>query len=86
MRLIRVFSVAIFLVLFLAAAISSYAQGPTIVVQWNQAVLQGVRDSTLGPPMVVSSVPEAVRIASRQASTSSRLGFMRHTHRLVGSL
>src|SRR5437879_3795087 len=56
MKLIRVRDVAIFFTLILAAAISSYAQSPTIVVQWNQAVLQGVRDSTLGPPMVARAL------------------------------
>ena len=56
MKLIRVRAVAIFFTLILAAAISSYAQSPTIVVQWNQAVLQGVRDSTLGPPMVARAL------------------------------
>jgi uncharacterized protein DUF6851/vanadium-dependent haloperoxidase-like protein len=56
MKLIRACSVAVFFVLSLTAAISSYAQGPTIVVQWNQAVLQGVRDSTLGPPMVARAL------------------------------
>jgi hypothetical protein len=56
MKLIRVCAVAIFFVLFLAAAISSYAQDPTIVVQWNQAALLGVRDSTLGPPMVARAL------------------------------
>jgi hypothetical protein len=39
-------------VVILIAGVSSYAADPNVVVQWNQAVLQGVRDSTLGPPMV----------------------------------
>ena len=56
MKLIRVFAVVVLFVLILAPAISGYAQGPTIVVQWNQAVLQGVRDSTLGPPMVARAL------------------------------
>src|SRR5437660_11942958 len=56
MKLIRACAGAVFFVLFLATAISSYAQSPTIVVQWNQAVLQGVRDSTLGPPMVARAL------------------------------
>jgi hypothetical protein len=29
---------------------------PTIVVQWNNAALQGVRDSKLGPPMVARAL------------------------------
>src|SRR4051794_31639393 len=28
------------------------APSPNLVIQWNQAALQGVRDSKLGPPMV----------------------------------
>ena len=36
--------------------VSIFAQSPTIVVQWNQAVLQGVRDGTLGPPMVARAL------------------------------
>jgi hypothetical protein len=36
---------------------SSWAQSPpTIVVQWNDAALQGVRDSKLGPPMVARAL------------------------------
>jgi hypothetical protein len=30
----------------------SPANGPNVVVRWNNALLQGVRDSRLGPPMV----------------------------------
>lgn len=30
--------------------------GPTIVVQWNEAALQGVRDSKIGPPMVARAL------------------------------
>jgi hypothetical protein len=30
--------------------------GDTIVVQWNAAALQGVRDSTMGPPMVARAL------------------------------
>jgi hypothetical protein len=29
---------------------------PNIVIQWNQAALQGVRDGTLGPPMVARAL------------------------------
>src|SRR6266403_5512715 len=29
---------------------------PNVVVQWNQAALQGVRDSKLGPPMVARAL------------------------------
>jgi len=44
------------LVGILSSAVSSYAADPNVVVQWNQAVLQGVRDSTLGPPMVARAL------------------------------
>jgi hypothetical protein len=29
---------------------------PNVVIQWNQAALQGVRDGTLGPPMVARAL------------------------------
>src|SRR5438477_5636987 len=58
MTVIRVCTVVIFLVLILTSA-TSYAQSSTIVVQWNQAVIQGVRDSTLGPPMVARALAVA---------------------------
>jgi uncharacterized protein DUF6851/vanadium-dependent haloperoxidase-like protein len=56
MKFIRVRAVLVFIVLILALAVSSYAQDANVVVQWNQAVLQGVRDSTLGPPMVARAL------------------------------
>src|SRR5262245_20572930 len=31
---------------------SAQPRGDSVVVRWNQAALQGVRDSKLGPPMV----------------------------------
>lgn len=43
-------------VLTLISAVSSYAADPNVVVQWNRAALQGVRDSTLGPPMVARAL------------------------------
>lgn len=54
MKLARVWAV-IFLVSILTLRIS-YAQDATVVVQWNKAALQGVRDSTLGPPMVARAL------------------------------
>src|SRR5437588_3356480 len=36
--------------------IPGFAQSPDVVVQWNNAVLQGVRDSKLGPPMVARAL------------------------------
>jgi hypothetical protein len=39
------------------ASVQVIAQStPTIVVQWNNAALQGVRDSKLGPPMVARAL------------------------------
>jgi hypothetical protein len=35
---------------------ASPADSPTLVVQWNAAFLQGVRDSRLGPPMVARAL------------------------------
>ena len=32
------------------------AADPNVLIQWNQAALQGVRDSTLGPPMVARAL------------------------------
>lgn len=43
------------LVSLLAAAASARPR-PNVVIQWNQAVLQGVRDGTLGPPMVARAL------------------------------
>jgi hypothetical protein len=43
-----------------ALSITAFAAAPstqtTIVVQWNQAELQGVRDNTLGPPLVARAL------------------------------
>jgi hypothetical protein len=36
----------------MTSAMLTAQSAPTIVVQWNDAALQGVRDSKLGPPMV----------------------------------
>ena len=45
-------------VLLLAAGDKCNAQSPAanVVIQWNQAALQGVRDSKLGPPMVARAL------------------------------
>jgi hypothetical protein len=37
-------------------AIPALAQSPNVVVQWNDAALQGVRDSKIGPPMVARAL------------------------------
>jgi hypothetical protein len=45
------------LTLLAPASVQVKAQStPTIVVQWNNAALQGVRDSKLGPPMVARAL------------------------------
>jgi hypothetical protein len=45
------------LTLLATASVQILAQStPTIVVQWNNAALQGVRDSKLGPPMVARAL------------------------------
>ena len=47
----------VLIVLVVLFRASSLAQStPTIVVQWNNAALQGVRDSKLGPPMVARAL------------------------------
>src|SRR5881392_1197081 len=42
--------------LILSLAVDAHAVEPNVVIQWNQAALQGVRDSTLGPPMVARAL------------------------------
>jgi hypothetical protein len=42
--------------IIIAGAIPAFAQSPNVVVQWNNAALQGVRDSKLGPPMVARAL------------------------------
>jgi hypothetical protein len=52
--LLRKFVAAIFILA--ASAQLNAATQPNVVIQWNQAILQGVRDSTLGPPMVARAL------------------------------
>jgi len=49
-------AVAVALVILGTCATSAFAQSPNVVIQWNNAVLQGVRDSQLGPPMVARAL------------------------------
>src|SRR2546425_10646059 len=42
--------------ILIAVAIPGFAQTPNVVIQWNQAALQGVRDSKIGPPMVARAL------------------------------
>ncbi len=42
--------------ILIAGAIPGFAQSPNVVVQWNTAALQGVRDSKIGPPMVARAL------------------------------
>src|SRR5712692_1315839 len=50
----RAFAVA--LAILGICTIPGLAQSPDVVVQWNDAALQGVRDSKLGPPMVARAL------------------------------
>jgi hypothetical protein len=47
-----------FLILFILTTLTASAQepAPNVVIQWNNATLQGVRDSKLGPPMVARAL------------------------------
>jgi hypothetical protein len=49
-------AVAVALAILGTCATSAFAQSPNVVIQWNNAVLQGVRDSKLGPPMVARAL------------------------------
>ncbi|MBV9183061.1 MAG: phosphoesterase [Acidobacteria bacterium] len=42
--------------ILLAASIPAFPQSPNVVVEWNSAALQGVRDSKIGPPMVARAL------------------------------
>ena len=44
------------LMLGLASMLCAAANPPTLVVQWNNAALQGDRDSSFGPPMVARAL------------------------------
>src|SRR2546427_8140070 len=49
-------AVAVALAILSICAIPALPQSPNVVVQWNDAALQGVRDSKLGPPMVARAL------------------------------
>ncbi|GAC1358591.1 MAG: hypothetical protein NVSMB3_05670 [Acidobacteriaceae bacterium] len=51
-HLSRVSTLLLLLLALDPAQLHSQAAQPNIVIRWNSAVLQGVRDSKLGPPMV----------------------------------
>src|SRR4051812_19944805 len=44
------------LVCAMISRLRAAAAQPTLVVQWNQELLQAVRDSRLGPPMVARAL------------------------------
>jgi hypothetical protein len=46
----------IFVPLLCPVSVCSQGLSPNVVIQWNQAALQGVRDSKLGPPMVARAL------------------------------
>src|ERR1700738_3784946 len=50
------FSLVAGVLIFLTAATCYADASDTIVVQWNNAALQGVRDSRIGPPMVARAL------------------------------
>src|ERR1700755_3239865 len=52
------YSQAVLLASFLLLHLSAWPQEvtPNLVIQWNNAALQGVRDSKLGPPMVARAL------------------------------
>ena len=47
---------AVVLTITLASAYSLANSNPTVVVQWDNAALQGDRDSTFGPPMIARAL------------------------------
>ena len=49
-------AVAVALAILSICALPTLAQSPNVVVQWNDAALQGVRDSKIGPPMVARAL------------------------------
>ena len=49
-------AVAVALAILSICAVPTLAQSPNVVVQWNNAALQGVRDSKIGPPMVARAL------------------------------
>ncbi len=53
---LRYRAVAVPLAILSICTIPGLAQAPNVVVQWNDAALQGVRDSKLGPPMVARAL------------------------------
>ena len=46
----------IVVVLLQAVFVSAEAPRPNVIIQWNQAALQAVRDGSLGPPMVARAL------------------------------
>ena len=53
------FAVSSLAIAIFASAIPTFAANspsPNVVIQWNQAALQGVRDGTIGPPMVARAL------------------------------
>src|ERR1700758_1954709 len=53
----RAVAVAACVFIFVAGVLPAAPQTPSnIVIQWNDAALQGVRDSKIGPPMVARAL------------------------------
>ena len=49
-------AIAVTLVSLGMRANPAFAQEQNVVIQWNNAALQGVRDSKIGPPMVARAL------------------------------
>jgi len=49
-------TVAVALAILSSCATPGFAQSQNLVIRWNQAALQGVRDSKIGPPMVARAL------------------------------
>src|SRR5690348_16373396 len=58
-RIFVLLAMGLLRVIALTSILAASALGkpkPNVVIQWNQAALQGVRDGTLGPPMVARAL------------------------------
>jgi hypothetical protein len=62
------------LMLGLTSILCAAANPPTLVVQWNNAALQGVRDSSFGPPMIARALASVQGNNRPRHSVSDREG------------
>src|SRR5258708_28967788 len=75
------FLLAIGILVFHITTAGNAAASDNVVVQWNVAALQGVRDSRIGPPMVARALAivhtcifHAWGAASHKAAIATRFG------------